>query len=53
MIIIIMAKLRHVIPKISNGINHDSAVGVVALLRNVAGVVYAVEFIFDKNEDMN
>jgi len=43
-----VAKPRHIIPKISNGINHDSAVGVVALLRNVAGVVYAVEFISKK-----
>jgi hypothetical protein len=43
-----VAKLRHVIPKISNGINHNSAVGVVALLRNGTNVVYDVEFIFEK-----
>jgi hypothetical protein len=43
-----MAKVRHIIAKISNGINHDSIVVVAELLTNIIGVVDNVEFIFKK-----
>jgi hypothetical protein len=42
MIVSIVAKPRHVIPKISKGINHDSTVVAVELLTNATDV----EFIF-------
>jgi hypothetical protein len=44
MIVSIMAELRHVIPIISKGINHDSAIGLVELLTSVTDF----EFIFEK-----
>jgi hypothetical protein len=36
--------------RISIGINHDSIVVVVKLLINIAGVVYNVEFTFEKGK---
>ncbi len=50
MIVIVMCNPRHIMARISIGINHDSTVVVVMLLIDITGVVYNVECTFEKGE---
>jgi hypothetical protein len=50
MIVMVMCNPRHIMARISIGINHDSTVVVVTLLIDITGLVYNVEFTFEKEE---
>jgi hypothetical protein len=50
MIVIVRCNPRHIMARISRGINHDSTVVVVMLLIDLTGVVYNVKFTFEKGK---
>jgi hypothetical protein len=46
----VMCNPKHIMARISIGINHDSIVVVVTLLIDIIGMVYNVEFTFEKGK---